>query len=1331
MKKKIIPLILTLLLILCISPEISLAADNTISADDSSYNLATHGHTNGDTITIAAGCEVTLVGNSATTYTNFKIVCGEGVTLTLSNVNINNSATDYSCPLSFMGSGNTLKMASGTTSTLTSGGFEPGVRVETDTELTIEGPGTLSATGSKASAGIGGGSGQNCGSIVITGGTINATGTSPTSASSGAGIGGGVLSSGGGSVTISGGTVNAVSTRWGAGIGGGHNSAGCTVTITGGTVTARSATVDSLPGHDIGSGYGGSSGGTLSLDGAAYVYLQNSGTNATLTKGDFYISDDSNAIADGYYVDGNLFTGTVINMSTGSITGGGGASYTSPTVTISDSANSYLITGSTTGKKAYVHTASSTPTDIILFNAGINFGSDFAFGMYESNVSMRLCGKNTLSSSKSGTPGLYCPIDTTISISGDGSLNAEGGYEGAGIGGGMFDVVGTIKISGGTITAQGGGSAAGIGGGYYNDMGTIEISGTADVTATGGSSGAGIGGGIMGGLGGTITITGGTVNATGGDNAAGIGSGAGASGALVSGGTIKISGGTVDATAGENAAAIGTGQYGDGGTIEVSGTADVTATGIIGEDGTGIGWGKNSTGGSITISDGTVDATGTKSGAGIGGDADDGTITISGGNVTAMGSTGSAAIGGAQERGAGTITITGGIIDATSCRGAAIGGGSSATVDGTVEISGDADVTATSLDLGTGIGSGQSSTAAVDVTISGTPDVTATGGTSSNFGGAGIGSGAVASSCDVTIEGGTVTATGAKGAAGIGGGLASSGGTILISGGTITATGSLYSYDGNDYSGAGIGGGAYYSGFGGGASGDITISGGVVYASGATGADDIGYGSGYTGTSGSFAVSGTAAVFMKNDVYTTPDTTTHTHEEPTEDVTSFHGISVPEAWTANFGAYLRLYTLTYSTNGGSGTAPDSVTQHIDTTVSVESVGSYTKTGYTQGTGWNTAANGSGSNITAGSTFTFDQTETLFAKWTANTYTVEYDANGGSGTTADSSHTYDVDKALTANGFTRTGYTFAGWAASASGAAAYTDSESVKNLTATDGGTVTLYAKWTANTYTVKYDANGGTGTTADSSHTYDADKALTANGFTKTGYTFAGWATSATGAAAYTDGENVKNLTATDGGTVTLYAKWTVHTYTVKYDANGGSGTMADSSHTYDAEKALTLSGFTREYYVFAGWSSTAGGSVVYSDGQSVKNLTATDKAAVTLYAKWTAVPTLGSSDEDGKIYVGGRVVLTPNIEGGTWSWDEKFFSATFNSPATFTALKAGTSTVTYTVEGVSVSYTVTAEAAVLPETGQDFTWVWVLGAAAIVIFVGALLFFRRRRRLR
>ena len=103
----------------------------------------------------------------------------------------------------------------------------------------------------------------------------------------------------------------------------------------------------------------------------------------------------------------------------------------------------------------------------------------------------------------------------------------------------------------------------------------------------------------------------------------------------------------------------------------------------------------------------------------------------------------------------------------------------------------------------------------------------------------------------------------------------------------------------------------------------------------------------------------------------------------------------------------------------------------------------------------------------------------------------------------------------------------------------------------------------------------------------------------------------------------------------------------------------------------------------------------------------------------------VGTSAPGGKVYTGGRITLTPNIEGGEWTFDSAFFS---REDSTFTALKPGTSTITYTADGQTVRYDITIEASELPSTGQDMMGVWALiGAAAVVCAAGVLL---RRRRL-
>ncbi len=243
--------------------------------------------------------------------------------------------------------------------------------------------------------------------------------------------------------------------------------------------------------------------------------------------------------------------------------------------------------------------------------------------------------------------------------------------------------------------------------------------------------------------------------------------------------------------------------------------------------------------------------------------------------------------------------------------------------------------------------------------------------------------------------------------------------------------------------------------------------------------------------------------------------------------------------------------------------------------------------------------------------------TLTATYRPNAYTVKFNANKGVGTMEPEAFVYDSEKALTANALTRTGYTFRGWATSAAGDAVYSDGETVSNLTAVDSGTFNLYAVWQANIYAVKFNANGGTGTMADESFTYDAAKALTANAFARTGYTHHGWATTADGDAEYANGETVSNLTAEAGATFNLYAVWTANPYTVTFDANGGTGgAMAEQGFTYGTAQNLSNGSYTRTGYTFLGWSTDKNAtSATYADGASVSNLATGGTLA--LYAVW------------------------------------------------------------------------------------------------------------------
>ncbi len=170
---------------------------------------------------------------------------------------------------------------------------------------------------------------------------------------------------------------------------------------------------------------------------------------------------------------------------------------------------------------------------------------------------------------------------------------------------------------------------------------------------------------------------------------------------------------------------------------------------------------------------------------------------------------------------------------------------------------------------------------------------------------------------------------------------------------------------------------------------------------------------------------------------------------------SYYEVSSAVSTSAEMGT---TYSVRYTLNGGTGTTPASQTATTLGTITVAGSSGFGRTGYTFA-GWNTASDGSGTNYAPNSTI--DNGGTLYAQWTANSYTVRFNANGGTGTMDNQTFTYDTAQTLTAKGFTKDGCTFAGWSASANGSVAYLDEQRVKNLA--ESGKVTLYAVWTQNT----------------------------------------------------------------------------------------------------------------------------------------------------------------------------------------------------------------------------------------------------------------------------
>ncbi|GHV26629.1 hypothetical protein FACS1894176_07610 [Bacteroidia bacterium] len=239
---------------------------------------------------------------------------------------------------------------------------------------------------------------------------------------------------------------------------------------------------------------------------------------------------------------------------------------------------------------------------------------------------------------------------------------------------------------------------------------------------------------------------------------------------------------------------------------------------------------------------------------------------------------------------------------------------------------------------------------------------------------------------------------------------------------------------------------------------------------------------------------------------------------------------------------------------------------------------------------------------------------------ANLYTVSYNGNGNtSGSTASSSHTYDVSKSLTANGFDKTGYTFAGWATSANNPAYYSNQQLVSNLTTTYNGTYPLYAKWTPIIYSVSLNNQNGMGGTSVISATYDASMPSGNSAPTRTGYTFGGYYTGTNGTGTqYYDASmySVRKWDIASDYTI-LYAKWTAKQYTVTLNNPSGTGGTSAVTTTYDASMPSATAP-TRTGYTFGGYyTGTNGTGTQYYDASmySVRNWDINTNT--TLFAYW------------------------------------------------------------------------------------------------------------------
>lgn len=381
-------------------------------------------------------------------------------------------------------------------------------------------------------------------------------------------------------------------------------------------------------------------------------------------------------------------------------------------------------------------------------------------------------------------------------------------------------------------------------------------------------------------------------------------------------------------------------------------------------------------------------------------------------------------------------------------------------------------------------------------------------------------------------------------------------------------------------------------------------------------------------------------------------------------------------------------TFDTATNGGTNNvSPIKKTVGKNSTVTIDlSAYTATKPNY-DFVGWSTDP-----NATSGSTgtVTVDLGTTFYAIFAIGKYTVIYNGNGATeGTTKTENHELGEEFDLPTGLFKKTGYRVLGWHTdpNATTATWSNGQQDVSNLTSTSGATVNLYVIWTPWTYTIKFDGSGAEGTMANQKFTYDTAANLRTNAFTKEGGIFLGWATEAGGAVVYTDEQLVNILPSKNNDTITLYAVWDIAEYTVEYKGNGATE-GADYSQKVEYSTNFTLpteEKFKKTGYNLLGWSTDPAATVAeYEAGATVKNLTATDGATVTLYAVWEeAVYTVkfvfADNTEAVASYKYGDTVVVPantaaNYDDAnhyTYAWPTVATTATGN--ATYVEIKTGT----------------------------------------------------------
>ena len=324
-------------------------------------------------------------------------------------------------------------------------------------------------------------------------------------------------------------------------------------------------------------------------------------------------------------------------------------------------------------------------------------------------------------------------------------------------------------------------------------------------------------------------------------------------------------------------------------------------------------------------------------------------------------------------------------------------------------------------------------------------------------------------------------------------------------------------------------------------------------------------------------------------------------------------------------------TVNFDGNGGKAGKASITAYYSD---SIGELPTATRRGY-DFDGWYTSSNG-GTRVDSSYVINSTASFTLYAGWSGGLYTLSFDAVGG--TVSVSSVTLNVDSPYgTLPTPTRAGYSFEGWYTSPDGGS-MVDSSTLMGDTST-----VIYAHWKEIYYTLTFNPNGGTVDVPSASMRL-AQPYGTLPTPTRDHYNFDGWFTAADG------GSQVSSTTIMGIGDATIYAHWTIKSYTLKFDANGGS--VGESARTINYGAGYgTLPTPSKDYCDFAGW---------YAGSNPVSASTTMGDSDVTITAHWTD-----------KAYSGWT--LASNVPAGARTIDEKWeYDKVYRQTGTSSTAPAG-----------------------------------------------------------